>query len=168
MAWIALSPLLLALRSASIKQAAGLAFLFGCLYGVGVFWWLNSVDGVGYLVYFLVLAPLFGFYYGIFGLFYRSVAVRFPTLCTLVTPALWVSIESARVNMSFLSLPWNLLGHTQHGSLAIVGISDLTGVYGVSFLLVMVNEVVSRWTEATLGWRQEGKAYRRGVLALPV
>jgi len=34
----------------------------------------------------------------------------------------------------------------------VIGIADLTGVYGVSFVLVMVNEVASRWMELGIAW----------------
>ena len=32
-----------------------------------------------------------------------------------------------------------LLGYSQHGQLGIIQIAELTGVYGVSFLIVMIN-----------------------------
>jgi apolipoprotein N-acyltransferase len=57
-------------------------------------------------------------------------------------------VEYARANLFFLSLPWNLLGHTQHSFLPVIQIADLTGVYGISFLLLLVNEAVSRWLES--------------------
>lgn len=158
-AFIALAPLLLALRGASLRQATGLAFFFGCLHGIGVFWWLASVEGVGYPIYFLLLAPIYGLYYTIFGISYRWAAIRMPRLILLLAPALWVSVEFARANMFFLALPWNLFGHTQHAALPIIGVSDLTGVYGVSFLLVVVNETVSRWLEPALARVKDREAF---------
>src|SRR5262249_22253946 len=37
---------------------------------------------------------------------------------------------------------WYMLAHTQHNTLAIIQISDVTGAYGVSFLVALVNAVV--------------------------
>ena len=49
--------------------------------------------------------------------------------------ALWVALET--VLARFLSgFPWNLLGVSQHRLLPLVQIASITGVYGVSFLVV--------------------------------
>ncbi len=49
--------------------------------------------------------------------------------------ALWVALET--VLARFLSgFPWNLLGVSQHRMLPLVQIASVTGVYGVSFLVV--------------------------------
>src|SRR4051812_30290204 len=37
---------------------------------------------------------------------------------------------------------WYMLGHTQHDWLALIQMSDVTGVYGVSFLVALVNAAV--------------------------
>lgn len=37
---------------------------------------------------------------------------------------------------------WYLLGHTQHDFLPIIQIADLTGVYGITFVVVLVNGVL--------------------------
>ena len=37
---------------------------------------------------------------------------------------------------------WYLLGHTQHDWAALIQVSDMTGVYGVSFLVALVNAAV--------------------------
>jgi apolipoprotein N-acyltransferase len=52
---------------------------------------------------------------------------------------LWVALEYVRSNLSFLGLPWMLLGHTQHASLSIIQAAAFTGVYGITFLVVLVN-----------------------------
>lgn len=162
-AFAALAPLLLALRAGSVRRAVFLSFLFGYLHGIIVFRWLPSVHGVGYPVFLFLLAPLYSLYYIAFGVSYRLVAGRLPKLSFLAAPALWVTVEYARANMSFLSLPWNLLGHTQHAMIPVIGISDLAGVYGVSFLLVLVNEALSRWLEVFLPERNRAAGNSRGV-----
>jgi len=160
-AFTALAPLLFVLRESSLVRAAALSFLFGYLHGIGIFWWLTSVEGVGLELYLLVLAPLYALYYTAFGVSYNLMACAFPRLTFLLGPALWVSVEFIRAHMFFLALPWNLLGHTQHAVLPVIGIADLTGVYGVSFLLVLVNEVVSRWLETVLSKKQSNKFSRQ-------
>jgi apolipoprotein N-acyltransferase len=56
---------------------------------------------------------------------------------------LWVGFET--VLARFLSgFPWNLLGVSQHRMLPIIQIASITGVYGVSFLIV--------WFSVSLGF----------------
>ena len=146
LAWVGLSPLLIALRLSRPAAAAGLGFLFGCLFCIGTFYWLNGIAGVTLPVFLLPVAAfgvyslLFGFLYNVFG---RSIG---PSII-LGAPALWVALEYTRVNLFFLSLPWNLLGQSQYHYLPVIQIADLTGVYGVSFVLVMVNQLVSEILE---------------------
>jgi apolipoprotein N-acyltransferase len=40
-------------------------------------------------------------------------------------------------------MPWNLLGHSQYRYFPVIQIADITGVYGISFLIFMVNQWVS-------------------------
>jgi len=124
--------------------------MFGYLHGVGVFHWLPTVDGVELPVFFLVLAPIYSLYYLAFGLSYRLAAARTGRLILIVGPAIWVTVEYTRANLFFLSLPWNLLGHTQHSFLPVIQVAGITGLYGISFLLVLVNEGVSRGLETVL------------------
>ena len=59
-------------------------------------------------------------------------------------PALWVGLEYLR---SFLlsGFPWALVGYSQYRNTLFVQIADATGVYGVSFLIVLVNTVLFLW-----------------------
>jgi len=42
-----------------------------------------------------------------------------------------------------LGLPWALLGHSQYVNLAVIQIASITGVYGVTFLVVLVNAALA-------------------------
>jgi apolipoprotein N-acyltransferase len=87
-----------------------------------------------------------------FGPLYRRAAGgRLPLL--VVGPALWTALEYTRANFFFLAWPWNLLGHTQYQHLAVIQIADWTGVYGVSFLLMIANESLSHLPDAS--WRRD-------------
>jgi apolipoprotein N-acyltransferase len=58
-------------------------------------------------------------------------------------PFLWVSLEYARSNMGFMAFPWGLLSHSQYQTLKVIQIASLTGHFGVSFLVAMVNAAVA-------------------------
>ncbi len=69
---------------------------------------------------------------------------------TLTCACAWVAIEMgiARILTGF---PWNLLGASQYKHLALIQIASVTGVYGVSFLIVWVS--VSLAVAVTRAWR---------------
>lgn len=61
----------------------------------------------------------------------------------IIAPFLWVALEYARAHF-FTGFPWDLVGYSQWQRVTLVQIADLTGVYGISFVVVLVNASV--WT----------------------
>ena len=149
LAWIALVPLLCALRRRGSPGGACAGAIFGFAFGVGTLYWISEFPAMN-AVRFLALGVLFSLYYAAFGALYAVASRRFAASMIFLAPALWVALEYARASAGFLAFPWNLLGHSQYQELPIVQIADLTGAYGLSFLIVMVNEAVSRIREP--GW----------------
>ena len=45
--------------------------------------------------------------------------------------------------MGFLGYPWGMLGASQYSVIPIIQISSLTGVWGVTFLIVLCNSVIA-------------------------
>jgi len=142
LAWFSLVPLLYALRRVGAYGAAILGLLFGCCLAGGIFYWLGLLAEMT-VATTAVMYLGFGFFYALFGVLYNRVRHLPPVWLLVAAPALWVAVEYARSNLFFLALPWNLLAHSQHRYLAVIQISDVTGVYGLSFVLVMVNQFVS-------------------------
>jgi len=60
------------------------------------------------------------------------------TLWALSGAALWVALEMI-VSRLFSGFPWNLLGSSQYQMAPLIQIASVTGIYGVSFLLVWVS-----------------------------
>jgi len=53
----------------------------------------------------------------------------------LVCAAVWVALEIARARL-LTGFPWNMLGVSQQPALPLIQVASVTGVYGVSFLVV--------------------------------
>lgn len=138
LAWVALVPLIGVVKQtgpAGGYLAGGLA---GLVFFAGTFSWIWAVPGFNVLA-FAVLELYFAQYLALFGLLLGLVAHRTRVPATLAAPVLWTSLEYLRSNLAFLALPMALLGHTQHDRLAVIQVASVTGVYGVSFLVVLVN-----------------------------
>jgi apolipoprotein N-acyltransferase len=60
------------------------------------------------------------------------------TLWSLAGAAVWVALEMIRARL-FGGFPWNFLGASQYQMVPLIQIASVTGVYGVSFLVVWVS-----------------------------
>ncbi|MEA2039315.1 MAG: apolipoprotein N-acyltransferase [Thermodesulfobacteriota bacterium] len=147
-AWFALVPLLGSLKNQSPSQAFKLGFYAGLAHYLTLIYWIVVVLGhygnlnfVASLGTFLLLCLYLALY-----------PALFTTLCTwlkgsrsvlIFIPAFWVSLEYLRAHL-LTGFPWCLLGHTQYTHLNIIQIADLSGVYGLSFVIVLVNGFIYR------------------------
>jgi len=144
LAWIAFLPLCYAIRGKSPANSFKLGFLAGFVAYAGIFYWLNIVMttyGKLPLLVSICLTLLMAAYLALY-LAATAALSRFaenysvPMLITF--PAIWVSLEYARAYF-LTGFPWALLGYTQYRTLPLLQIADITGVYGVSFLIILVN-----------------------------
>lgn len=135
--WFALIPLLIAVRNLGYASSFLLSWAIGILSSMGIFFWINQVNKFS-LPYFLLAGIYLGIYMGLFVLFSR-IFKHNNGLYPIFIASLWVCIEYLRSNFFFLAFPWALLGHSQFRNINLIQISSVTGVYGLSFLIVLVN-----------------------------
>jgi apolipoprotein N-acyltransferase len=167
LSWIAFAPLVVALlrarpagileidgaanlQAATPGQAFLLAYVSGILWYAGTCYWIyDTMHQYGGLSAPLALLALFlfclylGLYHGLFGLL-LSLSVgpgRDNRLALATAPFLWVAVELARNGVT--GFPWNLLGTAQVDNISLSRITTWTGVYGVSFEIMLVNVAVA-------------------------
>lgn len=147
-AWVALVPLLLALRDRTHKQAFALGCLCGLVHNFGALYWmyyaLHQYGGIpaslAICVLFLPCAYL-ALYLGGFAVISR-LWQDYPLLWVLGLPGVWVALELLRAHF-LTGFPWVNLGYTQTPLLSLIQIADITGVYGVSWLVVLSSTVLT-------------------------
>ncbi len=141
LAWIGLIPLLLVVgkRPFASGFSAGIAFFAIVLY------WLNIVmTSYGGLlpvfsaIAYLMLVVYLAFYFGIATLTSWGLKKRYRIPLLFSFPFFWVALEYLR-GLIFSGFPWALLGYSQQDFSLAIQSADVTGVYGVSFILVAVN-----------------------------
>jgi apolipoprotein N-acyltransferase len=136
-AWVAFIPLLNAIEGQRPLKAFLLSYLTGFIFFLGTIYWLIHVTLPGMLIVVAYLALYFGF----FGLIASHILKRASCYERLFfIPAAWVALEWAR-SYIFTGFGWALLGYSQSCNLPIIQIADVSGAYGVSFLIVMFNTV---------------------------
>lgn len=158
LSWIALTPLVCAAWFGTPwkKYESERLFLLGYITGLGYFLgslhWLATVTVPGWIALCLYLA----LYPALWALFLGRVAkpVERPGASkpiwlgswnnlrvAALAAAAWVGLEWIR-SVLFTGFGWNSLGVALHENIALIQICDLTGVGGLSFLLVMVNVMI--------------------------
>jgi apolipoprotein N-acyltransferase len=141
--WVALVPIMITLSGKSPGQGFRLSYLFGFVFFPGVFYWILQVSGYTYL-HHVILAFYLSLYFGFWGLVVAFIVQKRGIITALlIAPFVWVILEFIRSNFSFLALPWALLAHTQYQYPPIIQIASLTGTYGISFLIVLINSAFS-------------------------
>jgi len=143
--WIALIPLFFVIFQSKPKRAFLAGWLAGVtFYGLLLYWIPYVPAHYGNLSFSLSLAIYFVFI-SFLGLFWAGFAwllaiiiKSFPRLAYLLAGFLWVSFEYI-LTFLFTGFPWGLLGYAQAQNLPLIQISTITGVYGVSFLIVLLS-----------------------------
>jgi apolipoprotein N-acyltransferase len=185
--WISVAPLVIALLRtrksdtlqlpggerflpASPWQAFILAYICGIIWYAGTCYWIystmrqyggvNEPAALGLLLLFCMYVAL---YHGFFGLLISLLATGRPYRWPLLmAPFLWVTVELARTRVT--GFPWDLLGNVQVDNIPLARIATVTGVYGLSFEIMVVNAalaaafVVPRTKRKALLWAAVGAA----------
>jgi apolipoprotein N-acyltransferase len=142
LAWVALVPLLSALEEKGVWTAFLLSTLTGLILFPGVCYWVWAVDAFQ-LLDFLLLGTYLALYIGAWGGALTWVRKRTGLSVVVVAPPLWIACEYLRSYFWILSAPWMLLGHSQYLHPMLIQITAVTGVHGLSFLIVFVNAAIA-------------------------
>src|SRR5262245_20836686 len=148
LAWVAFVPLLQAIEGERMRRVFGYAWFQGLVcYAVSLYWiefTLHHFAGVNPILAagpLLLLAGIMALFAGlaIWPAEFATVRLGLPIFVTL--PVAWPAVEWLR---SFfpIGFPWNLLGYTAYRNLELIQFAEITGVYGVSALILFFNTVV--------------------------
>ena len=147
LAWAALVPLLYALRGRSSKAGFQIGFITGLAHYLSLLYWLVPVMRTygylpGYLAFTILLlfSAVLALFMAVFSMLLTAIGEK-PWRCIILLPPAWVSVEYIR-SFLFTGFPWELLGYSQFERLQLIQISDIFGVYGVSFLVTLSNAAI--------------------------
>jgi len=145
LAWVCLVPLIMVMLCRPGQSTIIQGVVAGTAYHIGLVYWvvvsMNTYGGVPQPVAAVLLTLL---------ALVLSVFVALPLWCsvfickytrirlTLTLPACWVACEYVK-SWILTGFPWELLGYSQFQNLRLIQIADITGVYGVSFVVLSVN-----------------------------
>jgi apolipoprotein N-acyltransferase len=150
LAWFAVGMLVLASAGAHPFESLLYGFLHGLVFYPVCLPWIavvmhqyGNVDPwmSGGIVSLIGIAG--GIVCSIFSLCVALAARKSAALACLLAPFLWVSLEFLRTHLPIIGFPWNLTGYAASGSLALLQLTPVTGIYGLSFLIAAYSSLLA-------------------------
>ncbi len=130
----ALIPLFLVVENASLIAGWLYVMAYGVLQGMLVSFWLGTFS----LVTLQLVTGFFLLAHGLFFLPALWLARRLSSLRPLALALAWVLFEYLR-SLGYWGYPWGLWGTAPHHFLTLLQTASLAGVWGVSFVVVLLN-----------------------------
>ena len=140
LAYVVMVPLLVAcVHSTSGKEAAAYGALCGAAAYLPGLAWVASVTVAGWVILALYLSLYLAVWSAVAWWLQRRRRLLWP----LWAACAWVGLEFVRAKLG-PGFPWLLTGYTQYKVLPLIQIAAVTGVYGVSFLVMFVGSSVAQ------------------------
>jgi len=161
-AWFSLIPLFYAIQEKRLHHSFYLGSITGFVFFLGLIYWVFiAVSRYGNLNYILsvfvllLLVSYLSLFIGTFAFLVRYIESRVGLKEVTAAPFIWVSLEYTR-SFLFTGFPWESLGYSQFLILPLIQVSDITGVYGISFLIVLVNALLFNISYSLFSKREKG------------
>lgn len=166
-AFVALVPLLVAVGRRGPTGSLRLGWMAGMVHFLTLLHWVvHTMRTYGQLPLYLCVPVLFllAAYLSLYPAVFALLLARLrppPWALAPVAAGVWTGLEYLRT-VVLTGFPWALLGYSQHARPALIQIADVTGVYGLSFFVVLVNGATATvWLAVTGGaWQAKGVSRR--------
>lgn len=140
--FISLVPLFFSIQNKSTKDAFKQGYLAGLVHYLTLLYWIpypitryGNMSLYASMVPYLLLCGYLSLFPATFCWLCRSKVDRH---AIITYPAYWIITEFVRSKI-LTGFPWCLLGYSQYKNIHIIQIADVTGVYGLSYLIMMIN-----------------------------
>jgi apolipoprotein N-acyltransferase len=168
-AFFALVPLLMSIRTMEPNQAFYCGFACGLVHFLTlVYWIVPTVHVYGGLHPVLAVCTLvlLSLYLALFPAVFAFASRKlnpYPWFRPLFVSCLWVGLEYIRT-YAFTGFAWGSLGYSQFSNPTFIQIADFSGVYGVSFLIVLVNCLA---TDLWTAFQKKRGQFPQKILTVP-
>jgi len=147
--WISLIPLLYVLIPKRPGQAFVLGWIAGTSFYLVLLYWIPAVPahyGGLSLPFSLLIYILFAIFLALFWAFpcmlISLIKHKFSFAVYFLIPFLWVTFEYAITHI-LTGFPWGLMAYSQYKNIFLIQTASITGVYGVSFILVFFQSMIA-------------------------
>lgn len=143
LAWIALIPWFHCLSNKKSGSSFLLGWAAGSAFYAVLLYWIPAVPShygglspVFSFITYLGFSLFLGLFWAFFSLIYVRIHRSFPRNSFLLAPFLWISFEYLITHV-MTGFPWGLLGYSQYKNPYFIQLAAVTGVYGLSLVLIL-------------------------------
>lgn len=141
-------PFLFYLYGKNKKESFFAGLIFGFIYFFGTLYWiyhaLNRYGSISFVLSIVIVALLclyLALYPALFAILFSRYTKKSNLPISFFAPILWTVLEYLRSYL-FTGFPWSTIGYSQYKLLSLIQLSDITGIYGISFIVVAFNSAV--------------------------
>ena len=138
LAWFSLIPVFVVIHRIGWLKTV----LYGMFYGFVTYrilnFWLEIFNPLSYVVVPIIYAGFFALFFPLF----KWADKKVPRFSWLLQTLFWLFYEVVRTK-GFIGYSYGIIGYTQYRFLSLIGISDITGVLGVSALVVIPSAYIA-------------------------
>jgi len=171
--WFCLALLIWSVLGARTWVAFFCGFLHGLVFVITCVPWIAEVLAVhggmsttaGWGV-LLLIASVWGCSIGLFTWMVLRLSRQGIALALIGAPFVWISTEVLRAYLPEISFPWGLLGYPAAGNPALVQLTTITGIYGISFLVACFNGLLVWILAAPAAHKKNRLAVTAGVAVI--
>jgi len=177
LAWFSLIPLFFLIQDQPLGRTTCFGFWTGMVfYFFGLLWVTNTIINYGNVPVFvsylilMLLAAYLSLYLALFCYLVKKWSRGNPLTFLWLAPVLWTSLEYLRSTHATFGFSWLGLGYSQAGVLPVIQGAEITGVYGISTLIVFINAclyfVLNAWLGRNRNDSRENFSLKPAVLVL--
>ncbi|MEJ5361809.1 MAG: apolipoprotein N-acyltransferase [Spirochaetota bacterium] len=151
-AWVCLVPLFVYIRNKPLKEVYITSFITG-LFGFGVvYYWMGDFGqalAYGKVVIVALIIPCISVFFSTKIFLAEYLSRIFPRLTMVIYPSVWIALDWVQT-IGTMAFPWNFLGYTQYPFVNFIQIASITGIFGITFIIVFANISIAELIQAKL------------------
>ena len=159
LAWVAVGLLVLASYGARPRSAPLYGFLHAMVFYPLSLTWMDvvvrqygNVDALSAAGLLALVGIAGGIICAVFTWGVALASRRGALLTLALAPDLWVALEFARSHLPIIAFPWNLIGYAAAGNLALVQLTAVAGIWGLSYVVAAYGSLIAFAVVARRQW----------------
>jgi len=171
LAWISLVPVLFVIVTADLRRAIFCGVYFGIMQGLFINYWHGTYDYISlHMISITIVVEYLLFMVPLILLARASGKWGF-----ILVPLAWVLFDWLRTT-GMVGYPWGIAATSQYRFLPLIQIASVTGIWGIDFLVVLINSSLAwmfaapftgwRWSPTTASSRVGRRIFAAGLPAI--
>ncbi|MGQ9843015.1 MAG: apolipoprotein N-acyltransferase [Spirochaetota bacterium] len=151
-AWVCCVPLFVYIHDKPLKVVYRVSFITG-IFGFGVvYYWMGDFGQAlpfGKAVIIALIVPCISVFFATKILAAECLIRIFPHLTVVIYPSVWIAFDWVQT-IGTMAFPWNFLGYTQYPFVNFIQIASITGIFGITFIIIFANISIAELIKARI------------------